>query len=431
MAAGFSGGKDGRDRFVSWMRFLDPFSEAVCCHRECFARYGPFYLVASDVRTGGAADLFAGGVPITEKPADDADRLRSGECPVAGSSREVHDILKTASDLTSADDVRLNISIICMYPKISVIVPVYNTDRYLRRCVESILSQTFTDFELLLIDDGSKDQSGAICDEYADGDARVRVFHKANGGVSSARNVGLDHARGEWITFCDSDDWVYPIWLENFLPGLGRYDLGVQSFRISYPFEPSRPAQNVRFNYQGAIREGLVLLYEHECVGYLWVKIFRRDLIRQHNIRFDEEFALWEDEDFLLFYASVAQTIFCTQAIGYHYMYPQYVYKYRYVDRLPITRSLYLRAVILYEDTSNKMLNYYLNLYTDAVFNAYMARLPNRIVSLRIYRQNVGAHVLKTRLFFFSRWLIYLDWTCLFASCILNIHSRIKSLHVA
>ena len=91
-------------------------------------------------------------------------------------------------------------------PKISVIVPVYNAEKYLHRCIDSILSQTFTDFELLLINDGSKDSSGAICDEYAAKDNRVRVFHKENGGASSARNLGLDNAKGEWIAFVDSDD---------------------------------------------------------------------------------------------------------------------------------------------------------------------------------------------------------------------------------
>ena len=80
---------------------------------------------------------------------------------------------------------------------VSIIVPVYNTEKFLHRCIDSILAQTYTDFELLLIDDGSKDSSGAICDEYAAKDARVKVFHKENGGVSSARNLGLDNARGE------------------------------------------------------------------------------------------------------------------------------------------------------------------------------------------------------------------------------------------
>ena len=99
-------------------------------------------------------------------------------------------------------------------PKISVIVPVYNVEKYLHRCVDSILAQTFTDFELLLINDGSKDSSGVICDEYAAKDSRVLVFHKENGGVSSARNMGLDNAKGEWISFVDSDDWVEKEYLE-------------------------------------------------------------------------------------------------------------------------------------------------------------------------------------------------------------------------
>lgn len=93
-------------------------------------------------------------------------------------------------------------------PFISVIVPVYNAASTLRQCVDSILAQEYQDFELLLIDDGSKDHSPAICDEYAQKDQRVKVFHKKNGGVSSARNVGLDHAKGEWITFIDSDDEI-------------------------------------------------------------------------------------------------------------------------------------------------------------------------------------------------------------------------------
>lgn len=91
---------------------------------------------------------------------------------------------------------------------ISVIVPIYNTEKYLPRCIDSILKQTFTDFELLLIDDGSTDNSGKICDEYAIRDSRIRVFHKKNGGISSARNMGLDNAVGDWITFVDADDWV-------------------------------------------------------------------------------------------------------------------------------------------------------------------------------------------------------------------------------
>ena len=97
-----------------------------------------------------------------------------------------------------------------MNPKISVIVPVYNTEKYLHRCIDSILTQIYTDFELLLINDGSTDSSGTICDENAMRDSRVRVFHKENGGVSSARNRGLREANGKYIMFADSDDTFYP-----------------------------------------------------------------------------------------------------------------------------------------------------------------------------------------------------------------------------
>ena len=106
-------------------------------------------------------------------------------------------------------------------PKISIIVPVYNAEKYLRQCMDSILNQSFQDFELLLIDDGSKDDSGIICDEYAKKDKRISVWHQENQGVSVARNVGLEHAQGEWIYFPDSDDIVVENALEIMMKRYG------------------------------------------------------------------------------------------------------------------------------------------------------------------------------------------------------------------
>ena len=106
-------------------------------------------------------------------------------------------------------------------PTISVIVPVYKVEKYIHRCVDSILSQTFTDFELILVDDGSPDNCGKICDEYAEKDIRIHVIHQENGGLSAARNAGIDwvfaNSDSEWITFIDSDDWVHPEYLERLL----------------------------------------------------------------------------------------------------------------------------------------------------------------------------------------------------------------------
>lgn len=106
-----------------------------------------------------------------------------------------------------------------MNPKITVIVPVYNIEDYLERCINSILAQSFNDFELILVDDGSTDKSGEICDSYAKKDERVRVFHKENGGSSSARNLAIKEAHGEYLSFIDSDDYVEPDFLEKlYLP---------------------------------------------------------------------------------------------------------------------------------------------------------------------------------------------------------------------
>lgn len=103
------------------------------------------------------------------------------------------------------------------FTKISIIVPIYKIERYLRQCIESILAQTFTDFELLLIDDGSPDECPTICDEYTKKDTRIRVFHKPNGGLTSARNYGLYNAKGEWIMHIDGDDWIEPHTLKNYI----------------------------------------------------------------------------------------------------------------------------------------------------------------------------------------------------------------------
>ena len=102
---------------------------------------------------------------------------------------------------------------------VSIIVPIYNVERYLPRCIDSILSQSITDFELILVDDGSPDRCGIICDEYAIEDTRVRVIHQKNAKVAAARNSGLDIAKGEWIAFVDSDDWLHKDYLKILLSG--------------------------------------------------------------------------------------------------------------------------------------------------------------------------------------------------------------------
>ena len=121
---------------------------------------------------------------------------------------------------------------------ISIIIPVYNAEATLERCIQKIIEQSYPNWELLLVDDGSTDNSRVICNEASLKDKRIISIHKENGGVSSARNIGIEKASGEWITFCDSDDYVGPYWLQNFVELIGRKDsselLFVQKINIFF-----------------------------------------------------------------------------------------------------------------------------------------------------------------------------------------------------
>ena len=206
-------------------------------------------------------------------------------------------------------------------PKISVIVPVYNAEKYLKRCIDSILSQTFADFELLLIDDGSTDSSGIICDEYAKADARTRAFHKENGGVSSARNLGLENACGQYLAFADSDDWVDSGWLEDFMAYIGEYDI---LFQHSYWHNPNGTVEKRDFHLSDGMsyREKIIALYPTYTIGFIWATFFKMSIVNQFNIRFNEQYTFKEDRDFTLRYCKHARSLKMIEKRNYHYYIP-------------------------------------------------------------------------------------------------------------
>lgn len=203
-------------------------------------------------------------------------------------------------------------------PTISVIVPVYNAERWLRRCVDSILAQTFTDFELLLIDDGSTDASGAIADAYAAADPRVRTFHKPNGGVSSARNLGLDHARAPWITFVDSDDCVAPQYLTHLYNQPGE-DLHISLFWIDSPNGMSTPcAPTAIFDQRLSLQQSIDTL-----TWKLWTvccNLYRRDLIEKSVLRFKDNLSMGEDTFFNYGYLAVSRSSSICRYFDYRYL---------------------------------------------------------------------------------------------------------------
>ena len=124
--------------------------------------------------------------------------------------------------------------------EVSIIVPVYQVENYIRQCIDSILAQTFTDFELILVDDGSKDQSGQICDAYAGMDERVKVIHKKNGGLSDARNRGMDQAVGNYFMFVDSDDYIAPTMIEYLYQHILNENADIAACNYLYFFENDR-----------------------------------------------------------------------------------------------------------------------------------------------------------------------------------------------
>lgn len=210
-------------------------------------------------------------------------------------------------------------------PQISVIVPVYNVEKYLSRCIESILSQTFTDFELLLIDDGSTDRSGEMCDEYAKKDTRIRVFHTKNRGVSAARNLGLDNAKGEWISFVDSDDWVEEDYLNKFFhyDSLSYESVVCQRFYVE---DVSFPEKNrVSFEYLNDIlkypfEEKSIIKYKILEDVYVFAKLFNKKLIKEKNIRFYEKISICEDLIFFHTYLQYVKEIILCSSSSYHYI---------------------------------------------------------------------------------------------------------------
>ena len=172
-------------------------------------------------------------------------------------------------------------------PKISVIVPVYNVEKYLNRCVDSILNQTFADFELILVDDGSPDNSGKICDEYAKKDKRVVVIHKENGGLSDARNAGIDIARGGYVTFIDSDDWIDSEYLNVLYKNAtdNEADISAVNLHKEYDDKRDRACSVVEGTYVGA--ESMDYLYNPEMAIYINVacaKLYKISLFE--NIRY-------------------------------------------------------------------------------------------------------------------------------------------------
>ncbi|MBQ3865882.1 MAG: glycosyltransferase family 2 protein [Clostridia bacterium] len=203
-------------------------------------------------------------------------------------------------------------------PLISVIVPVYNTEPYLARCLDSILAQDETDFEILAVDDGSPDNSGAILEDYAARDGRVRPIHRENGGLSAARNTGMDHARGALFAFVDSDDFVTPVFLSSMLRALRETDADIASCGYVNEIGEKRLVYEVpeivTLDPKTALSR---MCYNDGYYVTTWDKLYKRELF--DGVRFPEG-KLFEDTATTFRLTDKAKRVALAPGIGYHYV---------------------------------------------------------------------------------------------------------------
>ena len=257
-------------------------------------------------------------------------------------------------------------------PQISVIVPVYKVEPYLRRCVDSILGQTFTDFELILVDDGSPDDCGAICDKYAEQDQRVHVIHQENGGLSAARNAGIDWAFANsdsaWLAFVDSDDWVHPRYLELLYRAVetDHTKISVCDYVETdtvLPFEEPAEGTTIRDWDEFSLNRNV-------CATVAWNKLYARELFK--DLRYpigkthEDEFVTYK----LLIQAE--KVSFLTATLYYYYQNPEGITKSKFsLNRLDVIDAVeerigYVKKTHRYEITKY-CVKRFLNLCEDRV----------------------------------------------------------------
>lgn len=213
-------------------------------------------------------------------------------------------------------------------PKVSVIMPVFRVEAYVGRAIESILNQTLDDFEFLIVDDGSPDRSGEICDEYARRDQRIQVFHRENSGAPAARNFAMDQARGEYLYFLDADDWAEPTMLQDMyeLGREGGLQLVIAGFYIdTYSTRDSEDFLRQKlsvasqvFSSQREFREQAWRLFEVNQLYTPWNKLYERDYIERNALRFPQTF--WDDFPFVLSVIRDIERVGVTERAYYHFI---------------------------------------------------------------------------------------------------------------
>lgn len=212
--------------------------------------------------------------------------------------------------------------------KLSVIIPVYNAEKYLAECLNSIISSSvFGELEVLLIDDGSQDNSGNICDSFSEKYKNIKTFHIENGGVSNARNIALEYATGEYITFCDADDYYVNDILKNALDKLQETNVDILFFEY---FKEKKDGSRVKVKYpfktdviltDGYNTELFRFMLGETRLNSIWNKVLKKEVIAKNNILFNKEQRRGEDRDYVIRFLSNCKSAYYLSEVGYFYRY--------------------------------------------------------------------------------------------------------------
>ena len=216
-------------------------------------------------------------------------------------------------------------------------MPVYKAEKTICRAIDSILAQTSKDFELILVDDGSPDACGIICDKYAQEDSRIKVVHKENGGANSARNAALEVISTDYVTFCDADDYVDSNWISDFLNAINGVDVVIAG--IKHIINDKTDCLVFKTGTVNAA-ESADVMSAREAFGYLPCKCFKTSIIKTNSLRFNENFCFLEDEEFICRYWRYVETAHFIESCAYNYFVPDFNQKYWDIDGYQLYKNL-------------------------------------------------------------------------------------------
>ncbi len=318
--------------------------------------------------------------------------------------------------------------------KISVILPIYNGEKYLQKCIDSLLVQDYPDYEIILVDDGSLDRSGEICDKYSEKEPRIKTLHQKNSGASAARNAGLCIASGDYVTFVDSDDWVDSNYLSVLQSYMQEASMVVSSFiretdKRKETTSTSLQCKSVQISYLDPVDAEESAIRPDGIGGYIWSKLFDKKVINEFNIKFCEEIAFCEDQLFLIEYLShLKKQIVWIKIPIYHYrinMQSTLHLRYQKIDQFNPKLLSEVRAIELeMKYIDEKLLNVFNARLVSAKRMALYIMELNKWQKLSFYREYLSD--IRRNLFYYLRFDIGQTWKSKLNMILCAIHPKLS-----